>query len=291
MKTLAKCRPLEKAAHGFFLDEMKVFTTPSGPPDRQFAGWSGCIMSPKEHGWLQHDFEAIKSDFFHPRVAEPIVFHRVDINARKGPFKALRSAIAFRGFCDRVFEALAKAEFQVTGVVTPGWRYLDKSNWVLLAKADCLPFVVTDYCQWLTERLASGSVPIEASNRADDDFLKAKLYDLYHCGWPGVQPASLYSATLSRGFGRFHGKEQNVAGLQLADLLAAPIAKVIIRSYGSRLFGTPIPHSELVRLGVFLQNRSILDEGLETFVTSHLLPDRTRDDRQHLLYNAWRFLT
>ena len=88
----------------------------------------------------------------------------------------------------------------------------------------CLRCLVERYVLYLRNHQAKGDVVIEARFKKADKKLKASYEKIYLEGTENIPPRVIQSCLLSKDI-MFETKRSNVAGLQIADLLAHPSAR------------------------------------------------------------------
>ncbi len=170
---------------------------------------------------LENCFTLLKRKYF---GSEAIIFHEREIRRREKPFDRL-GEIDYRRFLDELTNLIERLEFKVIAAV------IDKRRLVRSYGNPRNPYEIA--LGFIMERIAMeiGSccdrelpMLIEGRGKKEDRELLGVFRDLRR----GTGPLSLklrYNAreVLSKMRLYFYSKEQNVAGLQLADLVARPI--------------------------------------------------------------------
>lgn len=181
---------------------------------------------------------ALKTSQFpdHPNSLDrtPILLHREDMVQRRGAFWRLRDS-AFRSQWDAaLLQVLREAKFQLFGTV------VDKFRLKAAHPADpfdpyevALAFLLQRYCGYLGRFNGVGDIVAESRGRGTDRRLQQafgrilKHGDAFH-----QRPAGFYADVLSVKDMVFRRKHENVAGLQLADILAHPLKRYVLLEKG-----------------------------------------------------------
>jgi hypothetical protein len=172
--------------------------------------------------------DALKREFFQYDPDEPVIFHRKEMINHRYPFHALRDKKVEKLFNQSLLDALNTWQFHAITIV------LDK-------KAHCEQYVVWrhhpyHYCmEVLLERFVlflhygnqHGDVMVESRGRKEDEKLEESYRRLYKNGTDYI-PAERWEERLTSGQLKVKPKSANVAGLQLADLIAHPSRREIL---------------------------------------------------------------
>lgn len=211
-----------------FLDETMIRS--DGVQERNWFAVVGCLMSLEEHGRRLHGpFDDIKGRRFrHHSPRAPVIFHRIDMccPSPRGAFSVLRDEALRESLYQELLGVIDACDFKVIVEVVE-IRELserEKSDWRTLGYLKCLGPLLMKYCQELIESDQRGDVMASHLGMKEDGILKTAYWVLYQRGGHGKY-ASFYRRGLSSNSLKIEHKEKNVAGLQLADLLAAPMVR------------------------------------------------------------------
>jgi len=94
-----------------------------------------------------------------------------------------------------------------------------------------LGFMLQRYCGYLNHISGIGDVMAEARGGTENRLLSDEYRDIYQYG-DRFHKSGWYKATLTSGKLKLKPKSQNIAGLQLADLLAHPVKMSILEELG-----------------------------------------------------------
>src|SRR5262249_25713979 len=83
------------------------------------------------------------------------------------------------------------------------------------------------YCGWLGLRRERGDVMAEARGKREDRAVKEAYQEAHQCGTAYLDSSDCQRTVTSREL-KLKPKHQNIAGLQLADLLANPVTRDVL---------------------------------------------------------------
>ncbi len=180
---------------------------------------------------LKDDYEAFAEDLarmkrriFGPRFDQPVIFRRRDIVARHGPFAHLRSPAEAERFMKDLATAIERARFTLVSVVLDKQMYAGKSPRPGQASQDCLVAVLKRYCGWLGFNKVRGDAMAESRGGAEDLLLKAAYRRVWEQGTRFMR-ADRFRGALTGPELKVKPRAANVAGLQLAAMLAQPLLR------------------------------------------------------------------
>jgi hypothetical protein len=201
---------------------------------------------------LEANLNWIKSEVFDQDPDDvPLIFHRTDIVGRKGPFGVLKDLQKTNLFDRAVLRLVEVADFAViTALIDKHWM-LRQRHW---ANRDPYVFLMgilaEKYVRFLERRDEIGDLMPEARKGEKDARLQAAFTAVRDRGTEYVTSDRIKSALRGKAL-KFRTKENNVAGLQLCDLLAHPSHMNVRRHMGHN-----------VTLGPFAEKIvAILEEG------------------------------
>lgn len=211
----------------------------------------GVIMSESQYEALKKDFNSIKAHFWQDKK---VIFHSRDIRKCDKEFKILLNNDVKSKFYSQLDEALERNAFTVISSVIKKEEYIRKYGKLRTDVYEiALSFIVERsvfYLDSLDDEVSKLYFIIEERGKKEDTNLKSHFDKLKQVGTYFVSPERLnrYSFEIT-----FRKKLKNINGLQLADLVAYPIARYVgdkaranpafdiikpkIYSRGSKLFG------------------------------------------------------
>jgi len=227
-------------------------------------------MNREEARRLKLEFEAIKATHFRRfHVAgAPVILHRRSILDRWGPFGELHDSVKLKLFLQDLVDAIARCDFTVIASIAAVSKYPGR-NWRVRAKKDALEFILTRYCGILHHVGYKGDVILETTDREEDRRLRDKLDELLQTGAAGRRPNYFASALIRNPF-YFRRGDTDVAGIQLADLLATPLARRVLVQYVTNLLGKRIPTNRLTEFGIVLEKTNGLDTAMNEIAHTRL---------------------
>jgi hypothetical protein len=197
---------------------------------------------------------ALKVEFFGARGLDDIVLHRSAIINRRGPYAVLSAPPTRARFDAQLLNTVIQSKFRVVCTTVDKLEYLRDYTRPFDSYHYCLAETVGCYAQWLDEHGAAGDVMAESRGGAEDTELKSAFARIRGTG-ELVFDRQLNRRVLTSAEIKITPKSANVAGLQLADLLAHPLkqwslsrrrlAEVRENSFGARL--VEAVQSKLVR--------------------------------------------
>ena len=199
-----------------------------GVPHHRFLCLLGCWLKGSDYRKFHAEIEVFKQEHIPHSPDEPVILHREDIVNRRGAFWRLREAVARRRFDEGLISLLENTPFRVVGVVidkqTLRQRYPAPAHPYHLA----LGFLLQRYCGYLNYINREGDVMAESRGGREDRLLKASYEFLYGRGVWRVTNAAFFQGALTTRTLKLKPKSANIAGLQLADVLAHPVRKAIL---------------------------------------------------------------
>jgi hypothetical protein len=158
--------------------------------------------------------------------------HRKDLINRRGPFWHLRDAESERRFNEGFLRFLAEQEHRLITVVIDKMAHIERYGDAAYHPYHyCLVVLLERYCGFLNRFNAQGDVLAESRGRKEDQQLKAAYQRLYDSGTL-VRDAQFFQRVLTSAEIKLKPKSANIAGLQVADLLAYPCKQEILIAEG-----------------------------------------------------------
>ncbi len=198
--------------------------------DKRYLCLLGMIVEAETYRRSFHPaVEALKQKHFPHDPDNPIVLHRREIVNRSGYAWRLRDPAARKAFNEDLLQFLRDQDYRLIAVV------MDKKNHVeRYGDAAFHPYhyslaiLLERYCGLLNYLNAKGDVMVERRGKREDALLMRAYEALYDFGTWYRGPEFFRSALTSRNI-KIKSKEANIAGLQIADLLAYPCKQEILR--------------------------------------------------------------
>jgi hypothetical protein len=212
----------------------------SDDPNHRFLSLTGVIVDLNSVAISIHpEMEALKARYFGSHPDNPVIFHRKEMLNRKPPFEALRDEAVRAQFDRDLLQHLSSWRYQVISVC------LDKKNhretyatWRYDPYHYCLALLLERYVFFLRGNKALGDVMAESRGKKEDLRLKASFRRLCAAGTEYVESRTFQASLSSREL-KVKPKANNIAGLQIADLIAHPSRNEILHERG--LLGRELP--------------------------------------------------
>ena len=197
-------------------------------PNERFLGLTGIIF---ELGYVRDvfipEFERLKEIFIND-PDEPIIFHRKEIVNAKHPFEALRDDNFRKKFDDRLLSLIRKLSFTVISVTLDKLEHRERYQvWHYHPYHYCLAIILERYLFFLESNDAYGDAIAESRGGKEDMKLKDSYARLWEQGTDYIGGVRFQKRLTSKNL-KVKPKSANIAGLQLADLLAHPCRQKIL---------------------------------------------------------------
>ena len=198
-------------------------------PAKRYLGLTGIFI---EHEYYRTTFqpetERLKQTHFPHSPDEPVVLHRADIINRRGPFWKLRDTEKERAFNEDFLQFIREQDYHIITVVIDKKTYIERYGEAAYHPYHyCLTALLERYCGFLNFYNAQGDVLAESRGGSEDLKLKRAYQRLYREGtW--YWNCAFFQRTLTSSEIKVKLKSANIAGLQLADLLAHPSKQEIL---------------------------------------------------------------
>lgn len=198
-------------------------------PNHRFLSLTGVILSLQNVELVLHpEFEKIKKKYFGHHPDDPVVFHRKELVNRKHPFEALRDINVRKSFDAELLRILEKVDYRVITVVIDKKEHcLRYKTWLYDPYHYCMKILLERYVLFLERNNINGDVMAESRGGREDMRLKKSFRKVIEEGTEYISSDRIYSALTSVEL-KVKPKVNNIAGLQLADLIAHPSRREIL---------------------------------------------------------------
>ncbi len=198
-------------------------------PNQRFLSLTGVIVeSQYVLHTLQPEMDQIKREFFQHDPDEPVIFHRKELVNKARPFQALRDPEVEQHFNTALLTALARWDYRVITVVLDKKAHRDQYQvWHYHPYHYCLAVLLERFVLFLHYNNHRGDVMVEARGGKEDGKLKDSYSRLYEHGTDNIPPER-WQERLTSGELKLKLKSANVAGIQLADLIAHPSRREVL---------------------------------------------------------------
>jgi hypothetical protein len=211
----------------------------SDNPNHRFLSLTGIIVSIAHvQDRLHPDMENLKNKYFGSHPDDPVILHRKEIINRRHPFQALRDPAIEVAFNNDLLNLLRSWEYCVITVCLDKKLHTETyTTWRYDPYHYCLSILLERFTFWLNRQNSQGDVMAESRGGKEDIRLKKSFHKLWENGTEYVEPAQFQKSLTSKEL-KVKPKTANVAGLQLADLIAHPSRSEILDEQA--LLGRPL---------------------------------------------------
>jgi hypothetical protein len=177
------------------------------------------------------DLERLKREVWGPRPDKPVNLHRSDIINRRGPFGVLLDEEKRRQFDDGLIEVISRARFRIVCVIIDKKAHRECYVDPFHPYHFCLAAMLDRYSGWLNYWNGVGDVMAEARGKEEDIQLTQAYTRVYESGTLMFDREHHQRALTTKDI-KLQRKHANIAGLQLADLLAHPLKQECLIARG-----------------------------------------------------------
>jgi hypothetical protein len=202
----------------------------SEDPNHRFLSLTGVIVDIGYVERVMHpQMEALKAKFFRHHPDDPVILHRKEILNAKGPFEPLLDTSLRSQFDVALLALLRDWDYSVASVCLDKKRHKETYTvWRYDPYHYGLAVLLERYVFFLERIGAVGDVLAESRGGRDDRRLKDSFARLWTNGTEYVSPERMQKVLTSKQL-KVKPKMNNIAGLQLADLVAHPSRNEILR--------------------------------------------------------------
>jgi len=225
--------PKRKVRYRLYIDESgdHAYNLLDRPDHRYLALLGVWFRQDEDYVPFADDMERFKRDIFGPRPDKPVILHRSDIIGRKGPFGSLKNSSIQRRFDEELLGVIDRARFTLIVVAIDKAAHQQK-----YASPDhpyhyCLAAMLDRYSGYLKYKKAIGDVMAESRGKEENIQLAMAYQKVYQAGTYMFNQEH-HQRALTSGAIKITKKVANIAGLQLADLLAHPVKQSMLRQKG-----------------------------------------------------------
>lgn len=180
---------------------------------------------------LANDLEAFKNKYFDHHPDEPIILHRKEIVNKKTPFRILAKPEIEKEFNIEFLFLLSKWKFKTITVLIDKLEHQTKySAWRYDPYHYCMSIILERYHLRLKETNSVGDMMFEARGGKEDLRLKQSYKAIFENGTDWISAVDLHT-TLTTNELKIKSKASNIAGLQVADLVAYPLFRYALKYY------------------------------------------------------------
>jgi hypothetical protein len=190
-----------------------------------------CFERGSAYEAFRNDLEEFKRRHLAYDPDDPPILHREDIVQRRYAFWVLRDQARREAFDRELLDLVRATPFRLIVVVLDKFEHLQKKYRSLRHPYHyCLQGMLERYCGWLSYVGRRGDVMAEARGGTEDRTLAEAYARTYERGKHFLRRDTA-RATLTSKQLKLKPKRANIAGLQLADVLAHPLTRDVLVAY------------------------------------------------------------
>ncbi len=191
---------------------------------KRYLSLTGCIVERDFYDTVfREEMTTIKKKHFSYDPDDPFVFHRDDIINKRRTFYCLRNPEKEALFNNDLLEFMGGMTYWIITVVIDKKAHIEKYGGAAYHPYHyCLTVMLERYCGLLSLLAGKGDVLAESRGRREDEQLKKAYAEIYDGGSHWVSRNRFQNVLTSREI-KLKKKDHNIAGLQLADMLAHPL--------------------------------------------------------------------
>jgi hypothetical protein len=205
----------------------------SDNPNHRFLSLTGVIGELRYFdSVVQPQMETLKRKYFDYHSDDPIIFHRKEMINGKPPFEKLKDSTVRKSFDDELIKLLTDWEYFVVTVCLDKKRHKETySIWQYDPYHYCLAMILERYALFLMRKGAVGDAMAESRGGKADMRLKESFRKLMNRGSDYIGSEILKQVLTSKEL-KVKLKQNNISGLQIADLVAHPSRSEILNGHG-----------------------------------------------------------
>ncbi len=202
-------------------------------PERRYLCLLGCLFNLADYqGMFQARLELLKAKYFKHDPDEPVILHRTDLINKRGVFHVLHDPEQEQQFNQELIQLIRDTHFRLIAVVIDKQSHQNRYGpFAWHPYHYCLTTLLERYCGYLNHFNRCGDVLAESRGGSEDLQLKEAYKRIYGAGTIQREAAWFQRALTSHEI-KLKPKSKNVAGLQLADLIAHPVKQEILVERG-----------------------------------------------------------
>lgn len=254
---------LDESGDHVFHDEARL-----AEPAHRYLALVGCWFAQgTAYLSFQRALEDLRQKHLPHSPDDPVILHRKDIIHHSGAFWRLRDDSARAAFDDDLCTLVEASDFTLCGVCVDKLALKRSYPAPFHPYHLALDFLLQRYCFWLNHLNRSGDVMAESRGGQEDTLLKTAYQHIWTHG-DMHHKADFYQRSLTSKEAKLKKKSQNIAGLQLADLLARAVRDDILVQNGRLVEADVAPFdARLLSLVGAKYNRNLYDGRTEGYGT------------------------
>ncbi len=229
VKICPMTQPIQKKKYRLYLDESgdHTYNLLDNDGHRYLALLGVWFLQGDEYNQFAENLEQFKAGLFGQRPDEPVTLHRKDIINRRGPFGILNDPVIETRFNEGLLTVIEQAQFKVACVLIDKKKLQDEYISPFHPYHFGLALMLERYGGWLNYKTVIGDVMAE-SRGSEENLQLQQAYLRFHKSGTTYFKHEVSQRVLTSTSIKFRTKLANIAGLQLADLLAHPVRQMLL---------------------------------------------------------------
>jgi len=225
---------IKRPRYRLYIDESgdHTYKLLDDPSHRYLAILGVWMRQQDEYLAFADNLERFKREIFGPRPDKPVILHRSDIINRRGPFGLLCQESVEKNFNAGLLNVIEQAKFKMVCVMIDKRSHLKHYASPFHPYHYCLTAMLDRYSGWLNYKNTVGDVLAESRGREEDLQLCEAYRRVYESGTLMFGHDHHQRALTSKDI-KLKPKIANIAGLQLADILAYPVRQAMQLDMGA----------------------------------------------------------
>jgi len=214
----------ESGTHGYSGDFSEI--------RNRYLALSGVIVK-KEHyeEHVQPKVEELRS-LFTADADYPPPLHLIDIISKRGAFSLLKDSEIEADFNEKYLHLLESSDFTYCNIVLDKQTHKERYGKDAMHPYHyCLSVLLERYVRFLQSINAQGDVIAECRGKKEDRHLAQEFSHFYNAGTYFLDKENIQLRLTSKNI-KLMKKDKNIAGLEIADLLAMPFKHLVLKKYG-----------------------------------------------------------
>lgn len=198
-------------------------------PAKRYLGLLGLVIESEIYRTEFHPvLQQLKQKHFPHDPDHPLVLHREDIINKRGLYKSLLASEKENAFNEDLLAFLLNCDYRLISVVIDKKSHVERYGTAAFHPYHyCLVVLLERYCGYLNLIGGQGDVMAESRGGVEDKELKRAYKEAWELGTQFKKPAFFQKVLTSKEI-KLEKKEANIAGLQIADILAHPVKQNIL---------------------------------------------------------------
>ncbi len=197
--------------------------------EKRYLGLTGCIVETEAYASSFYPkLEELKQKHFPHDPDDVVILHRKEIINKESHFWRLRDPQKEGEFNADILKFLQEQEYKVITVVIDKMAHIERyQGFAYHPYHFCLSAMLERYCGFLYSANANGDVMAESRGGEEDRKLKEAYQNIYNTG-NLFRESSFFQSVLTSKEIKIKLKDANIAGIQIADLIAFPSKQRIL---------------------------------------------------------------